>query len=143
MPRGTGGTTAAKRNQQSIDRNRRSATWFARNRRGGRVILYHRHLGPVLIRDWSTPADLFTATVAASADTQQSRDTAVDHMTAEFVRPLLAQSNYLDTAVSPAPWPSRPTRSQQHGGRPMLDAERRLAGSKRAAALTRAAVRPL
>jgi hypothetical protein len=142
-PRGTSGTTAAKPNQQSIDRNRRSATWFARNRRGGRVILYHRHLGPVLVRDWSTPMDLFTATVAASADTWQSRDMAVDHTTAEYVRPFPAQSNYLDAAVSPAPWPTRPPPSGQRGGRPMLGAERRLTGSKRAAALTRTAARPL
>jgi hypothetical protein len=108
-----------------------------------RVILYHRHVGQVLVRDWSTPMDLFTATVAASADTWQSRDMAVDHTTAEYVRPFPARSNYLDATISPAPWPTRPAAREQRGGRPMLGAERRLTGSKRAATLTRTAARPL
>jgi hypothetical protein len=67
--------TIPKVNEHSRDRNRRSATWFARNRRGGRVILYHRHIGPVLARDRSIRMDLFTATVAASADTWKFRNT--------------------------------------------------------------------
>src|SRR2546430_8370735 len=59
--RGFGGSSLPKVNEQSRDRNRRSATWFARNRRGGRVILYHRPVGPVLVRDWSVHMDPFTA----------------------------------------------------------------------------------
>jgi hypothetical protein len=27
------------------------------NRRGGSVVLHHRHIRPVLIRDWSRPMD--------------------------------------------------------------------------------------
>lgn len=38
-----------------------------------RVILYHRHVGPVLVRHWSVRMDLFTATVAASVDTRKFR----------------------------------------------------------------------
>ncbi len=43
--RGFGGSNLPKANEHSRDRNRRSATWYARNRRGG---LYHRHLSPIL-----------------------------------------------------------------------------------------------
>jgi hypothetical protein len=38
-------------------RTLRSATWFGINRRGGNVILHHRHIRPVLIRDWSPRMD--------------------------------------------------------------------------------------
>lgn len=62
--RGSGSASTPKTNPQSDDRHRRSVTWFARNRQAGRVILYHRHIGPVLVRDWSTRMDLFTGTVA-------------------------------------------------------------------------------
>jgi hypothetical protein len=139
--RGFGGSTMPKVNQHSRDRNRRSATWFARNRRGGRVILYHRHVGPVLVRDWSIRMDLFTATVEASADTWRFRNVATRHLTAkdarelitaEYLRPFPARSDYLDAAVSPAPWPATGPR-EPRAGRPMLGAERRLTGSKRAA----------
>jgi hypothetical protein len=37
----------------SRDRHNRSAQWFARTRRGGGAILHHRHIRPVLIREWS------------------------------------------------------------------------------------------
>ena len=50
---------------------------------------------------------------------------------------------YLDAATSPVPWPVRAAPRQARGGRPMLGAERRLTSSKRAAALTRTAARPL
>jgi hypothetical protein len=115
-----GGGTPPKINQQSLDRHRRSATWFARNRQAGRVILYHRHLGPVLFRDWSTPADLFTDTVAASADTGKFRTAASQHrraedthrlITADYLRAVPAPLQYLATAVNPVPWPTR-TRTQ-------------------------------
>ena len=104
-PRGYGVTTS-RPNQQSIDRHRRSTTWFARNRHGGRVILYHRHLGPVLFRDWSTPQDLFTDTVAASADTSTSRNSATGNdapepITAEYQRPFPAPSEHLAVATNP------------------------------------------
>jgi hypothetical protein len=66
--RGFGGQSIPKVNQHSIDRHRRSARWFARNRLGGRGILYHRHVGSVLAREWSRRMDLFIDTVAASAE---------------------------------------------------------------------------
>jgi hypothetical protein len=138
--RGFGGSNLPKANEHGRDRNRRSATWYARNRRGGRGILYHRHINPVLVRDWSIRMDLFTATVEASANTWTFRNAANRHMTgkdahelpaAEYLRPFPAQSDYLDTAVTPATWPVRAAPQQSGGGRPMLGAERRIIGEIR------------
>jgi hypothetical protein len=50
-------------------RTQRGATWFAINRRGGNVILHHRHIRPVLIRDWSPPMDGIGAAIWASRTT--------------------------------------------------------------------------
>ncbi|MBO0881764.1 MAG: TniQ family protein [Mycobacterium sp.] len=50
-------------------RTLRSATWFAINRRGGNVILHHRHIRPVLIRDWSPRMDGIGAAIWASRTT--------------------------------------------------------------------------
>ena len=55
--------------QQSLQRQERSAVFFARNRRGGNVILHHRHIRPVLVRDWSPQMDGITATIWASQTT--------------------------------------------------------------------------
>jgi len=54
----------------------------------------------------------------------------------EYLRPIPAQSDYLDTATKPAPWPTRPETRQPRGGRPILGAE------KRAATLTRTSAKP-
>ena len=43
--------------------------WFQLYRRGGRVILHHGHIRPVLIRDWSRPMDGIAATIWASQTT--------------------------------------------------------------------------
>jgi len=55
--------------QQSRRRQERSALFFRVNRRGGNVILRHRHIQPVLIRDWSPRMDGITATIWASRTT--------------------------------------------------------------------------
>jgi hypothetical protein len=55
--------------QQMLQRQERSALFFAVNRRGGNVILHHRHIQPVLVRDWSPRMDGITATVWASQAT--------------------------------------------------------------------------
>ena len=55
--------------KQSLQRHERSALWFELYRRGGRVMLHHGHIRPVLIRDWSTPMDGITATIWASQTT--------------------------------------------------------------------------
>jgi hypothetical protein len=59
----------AKASPQSLDRHHRGALWFAVNRRGGNVVLHHRHIRPVLIRDWSRPMDGIAATIWASRTT--------------------------------------------------------------------------
>lgn len=55
--------------RQTRDRHDRGAVWFSLNRRGGSVVLHHRHIRPVLIRDWSRPMDGITATIWASRTT--------------------------------------------------------------------------
>jgi len=99
--RGFGGQNMPKPHQHSIDRHRRSARWFARNRLGGRGILYHRHVSSVLTREWSRRMDLFTDTVAASAEASPS-DTANagGPEVADFIRPTAAQSDYLDGVLA-------------------------------------------
>jgi hypothetical protein len=53
----------------SLDRHDRSATFFALKRRGGNTILHHRHIRPVLVRDWSRAMDGIQATIFESANT--------------------------------------------------------------------------
>ena len=47
-------------------RQDRSAFWFSINRRGGSVVLHHRHIRPVLVRDWSPQMDGIIAMIWAS-----------------------------------------------------------------------------
>ena len=67
--RAHGSTRQAKASQQSNTRQDRSAFWFSINRRGGSVLLHHRHIRPVLIREWSPPMDGIPATIWASRTT--------------------------------------------------------------------------
>ena len=69
-----GATRPVKPSANSIDRQERSALWFSRGRRGGTVILHHRHISPVLIRDWTQPMDGIEATIWASQNTFDPRD---------------------------------------------------------------------
>jgi hypothetical protein len=64
-----GSGRTAKTSTQSLERQQRGAHRFAVNRRGGNVILHHRHIRPVLIRDWSRPMDGMAATIWASQTT--------------------------------------------------------------------------
>ena len=59
----------ATTSRQSLQRHERSTLWFQLYRRGGRVILHHGHIRPVLIRDWSRPMDGIAATIWASQTT--------------------------------------------------------------------------
>jgi hypothetical protein len=106
---GFGNPTITKPNQHSLDRHHRSARWFARNRRGGRVILYHRHVGSVLARDWSRNMEQFVGTVEASAETRTFNDIGSQEPNpssiADYIRPAAVKSDYLDGVVSPAAWP--------------------------------------
>lgn len=64
-----GAIRPATPNAASRERHHRSAIWFSLNRRGGSVILHHRHIRPVLVRDWSPKMDGITATLWASQTT--------------------------------------------------------------------------
>jgi len=59
----------ATTSRQSLQRHERSTLWFQLYRRGGRVILHHGHIRPVLIRDWSPKMDGIAATIWASRTT--------------------------------------------------------------------------
>ena len=61
-----GATRHTKPSPASHERTLRSAQWFTVNRRGGSSILHHRHIRPVLSRDWAPPMDGITATIYAS-----------------------------------------------------------------------------
>ena len=61
-----------KVSDNSRGRHGRSALWFARTRRGGGSILHHRHIRPVLIRDWSPKMDGIAATIWASQTTSST-----------------------------------------------------------------------
>ena len=62
-----GAIRPAKTRPNSIERNHRSAIWFAVKRQGGGVILHHRHVRSV--RDWSPAMDGIQATIWASRTT--------------------------------------------------------------------------
>lgn len=64
-----GSTRTAQAKTQSRDRQDRGAMWFSINRRAGSVILHHRHIRSVLVRDWSPAMDGITATIWASGTT--------------------------------------------------------------------------
>ena len=95
------------RHQHSVDRHRRSARWFARNRKGGRGIRYHRHVGSVFARDWVRQVDLFIGTVTAGGEAPTFPDTptvagdVTEPAIADYRRPTAVKSDYLDTAISP------------------------------------------
>jgi TniQ len=67
--RGYRSSRPATTSTHSLQRHQRSALWFELYRRGGRVILHHGHIRPVLIREWSTPMDGIMATIWASQTT--------------------------------------------------------------------------
>jgi hypothetical protein len=59
----------ATTSRQTLQRHLRSTAWFQLYRRGGRIILHHGHIQPVLIRAWSPEMDGITATIWASQTT--------------------------------------------------------------------------
>jgi len=72
--RNYGAPRLAATSQQSLQRQERSALFFRVNRHGGNVILHHRHIQPVLIRDWSPRMDGISATIWASKTTDHPRN---------------------------------------------------------------------
>ena len=45
------------------------ALWFSHKRRPGRVILFHRTVHPVIVRQWSTPMETFSGAIWQSQRT--------------------------------------------------------------------------
>jgi hypothetical protein len=92
----------AATSRQSLQRIERSTLWFQLYRRGGRVILHHGHIRPVLIRDWPSKMDGITSTIWASQTTlplgprdrlnlarlRCVRQGAADKITARLLPPL-------------------------------------------------------
>lgn len=110
-----GGPTFRKPTKDSDAKRRTSALWFSRHHRGGDAMLHHHTLTPVVLHDWSIEMELFTSTLALTANTKpptplklRTAKEIAAFRTGEWVRPEPATSSYLDTAVEPA---SRPTRS--------------------------------
>jgi len=66
---GSSPARAATTSRQSLQRHERSTLWFQLHRRGGRVLLHHGHIRPVLVRDWSPEMDGIAATIWASRTT--------------------------------------------------------------------------
>lgn len=64
-----GASRLPKASEQNLHRHERSAYWFGRNRRGGNLLLHHRHIRPVLAREWSPKMDGIAATIWASQTT--------------------------------------------------------------------------
>ena len=60
-------TRPVKPNKASLERTQREARWFAINQSGGSSILHHRHIRPVLAREWATEMDGIAATISASS----------------------------------------------------------------------------
>ena len=86
-----GASRPAPLSQQTLQRQERSALFYAASRRGGNVILHHRHIRPVLVRDWSPAMDGITATIWASQATghPKSWTPARPALTAEAARQTL------------------------------------------------------
>lgn len=53
----------------SINRHQRAAFWFGRNRRAGSVILHHRTVQPVLVREWSVKMERYAGAIWQSQRT--------------------------------------------------------------------------
>jgi hypothetical protein len=62
----------SKITENSRDRHSRSAEWFARTRRGSGASLHHRHIRPVLIREWSPKMDGIAGTIWVSQTTSST-----------------------------------------------------------------------
>ncbi|SLJ80639.1 TniQ family protein [Mycobacteroides abscessus] len=60
-------TRPANPNSASRERTQREARWFTVKRCGGSSILHHRHVRPVLVREWATEMAGIAASISASA----------------------------------------------------------------------------
>ncbi len=63
-----------KGDTNGLERHYRSLLWFTRKRQPGNVILHHRHVRPVLIREWSTPMQELRGAIWQSQRTGEFAD---------------------------------------------------------------------
>ncbi|MEV7551927.1 hypothetical protein AB0N89_20090 [Amycolatopsis sp. NPDC089917] len=133
------GPAGFRRAGKDADTKRRtSAAWFVKHQHGGDAMLYHRHLNPVVIRDWSTRMELFTSAIALTANTSYESQKALklprpqtpraydEFAVSHWFRPHAQPSPYLAAATEPVPWPDREGGLRAaFGGRPLLPNERR------------------
>ena len=125
-----GGASYRKPDQRNKEARFTSAAWFAQHRCGGDAMLHHRSLAPAILRDWAQPNVLFESAISATATVH---DVGIDHGTRatgfaarsfDYTRPHRAPTDYLDTAVEPAPWSERAEPRQLSTPRPWSVSER-------------------
>jgi len=114
------------------ERHDRSARWFSWKRTGGKTMLFHRHLAPVVIRDWSPQRELFIGAVDATTVTFATNRADLIFPTApstylpeitDYIRRDPAPQDYLQTATTPLPW-DQPENRPARLSRPLSRSER-------------------
>ncbi len=111
------GGTPRKIPSSSYQRHKKSALWFSRGRPSGKVgsvMVSHRHLQPVLIRDWAPNYEFYVGHLSESTSTKlfhtkeaanpSPEETLHERMNAEYVRPEPLISDYLAAAATPVSW---------------------------------------
>ncbi|MEV5839996.1 hypothetical protein [Nocardia sp. NPDC052112] len=125
-----GGPSYRKPQQRNEEARFTSAARFAQHRCGGDAMLHHRSLAPVILRDWARSNALFESALSATATVSEPRaERASDASwrvarSFDYIRTGPAPTDYLDTAVEPAPWPERTEPREQGKPRPWSVSER-------------------
>lgn len=125
-----GGPSYRKPHTKNEEARFTSAAWFAQHRCGGDTMLHHRTLAPVILRDWSEQQVLFETALSAIATVREVHTEYGPNSTGptvgsfDFIRPHPAPSDYLATAVEPAPWPERTQLRPESQPRPWSVSER-------------------
>jgi len=111
-----GGSTPRKVPTSSHERHKKAALWFSRGRpsgKAGNVMISHRHLQPVLIRDWAPHYEFYVGHIHESTSSRVIITRATAHprlgetthnQMEEYFRPEPQVSDYLATATTPVPW---------------------------------------
>ncbi|HKS47089.1 MAG TPA: hypothetical protein VJT49_18665 [Amycolatopsis sp.] len=130
-----GGTAFRRPARDSEEKRCIAAYWFSIHHRGGDVMLHHRTLNPVVIRDRSVKMEMFTSALALTAATNTkmppnlTAKQPTQFMSSEWIRPQPQPSSFLDTAQEPIPWVKRAEPRPPTGARPQLPSERRALGA--------------
>ncbi|MCO1575133.1 hypothetical protein M8C13_05090 [Crossiella sp. SN42] len=105
-----GGSTFRTPDKRTEEIRATNAASFAKNRRGGTVVLHHRTLSPVVYRAWTPPMEVFADALAHTTEVTYCQ-TEPGHFSdfgslsrLEFVRPEPVDSEFLTSAVEPLDW---------------------------------------